>query len=62
VPLKSLLASGASFIDDGARGIKYTKSTMQYGQQMHKAYKAADVVAIKEFREISGIRPDFVDF
>ena len=32
---------------------------------MHKAYKAGDVIegtAMKEFREIPGIRPDFVDF
>jgi RHS repeat-associated protein len=44
---------------------QYTKSNMQLGQQMHKMYKAGDViegVAMKEFRGISGIRPDFVDF
>jgi RHS repeat-associated protein len=43
----------------------YTKSNLQLGQQMHKAYKLRDVVegvAIKEFRSIPGIRPDFVDF
>lgn len=35
------------------------------GQEMHKAYKAVDVVegvAMKEFRGVPGIRPDFVDF
>jgi len=48
-----------------AKGVQYTKSTLQLGQQMHKAYKVGDVVervAMKEFREILGIRPDFVDF
>jgi len=46
-------------------GVQYTKSTLQLGQQMHKAYKVGDVVegeAMKEFRGIPGIRPDFVDF
>ena len=43
----------------------YTKSNLQLGQQMHKAYKINDVIdgtAMKEFRGIPGIRPDFVDF
>ena len=43
----------------------YTKSNLKLGQEMHKAYKINDViegVAIKEFRGIKGIRPDFVDF
>jgi hypothetical protein len=46
-------------------GVQYTKSSLQQGQQMHKAYKVGDRVpgvAIKEFRDIPGIRPDFVDF
>lgn len=46
-------------------GVQYTKSSLQLGQQMHKAYKVGDVVegvAMKEFRGIPGIRPDFVDF
>jgi len=48
-----------------AGAIQYTKSNLQLGQLMHKAYKLEDVVegvAMKEFREIPGIRPDFVDF
>lgn len=43
----------------------YTKSSLELGQQMHKNYRLADVVpnvAVKEYRGISGIRPDFVDF
>jgi len=46
-------------------GVEFTKSTMQLGQEMHKAFKIENViegVAIKEFRGIPGIRPDFVDF
>lgn len=38
---------------------------MKLGQQMHKAYRISDElegIAVKEFREIPGIRPDFVDF
>jgi len=45
-------------------GLKYTKSNLRLGQQMHKAYKVEDLVpgvAMKEFRKIGGIRPDFVD-
>jgi len=55
-----------SSADNAAKeGVQYTKSTLQLGQQMHKAYKIGDVVegiAMKEFRSIPGIRPDFVDF
>ena len=53
------------FAKEGTAAVQYTKSSLQLGQQMHKAYKAADViegVAMKEFRGIPGIRPDFVDF
>lgn len=52
------------YVGDAAKGIKYTKSTMKIGQEMHSAYKVADEVAgvaIKEYRGINGIRPDFVD-
>jgi hypothetical protein len=48
-----------------AEGLQYTRSSLKLGQEMHKAYKIGDVlegVAMKEFRGISGIRPDFVDF
>jgi hypothetical protein len=53
------------YLGDAAKGLKYTKSTMKIGQEMHAAYKVADVVegvALKEYRGIKGIRPDFVDF
>jgi hypothetical protein len=43
----------------------FTKSTLQYGRQVHAAYKAGmadNVMTFKEFRGIPGIRPDFVDF
>ena len=46
-------------------GSKYTKSSPINGINIHKSYKANDVIpnhAIKEYREILGIRPDFVDF
>ncbi|CAM3148235.1 hypothetical protein DRF59_19990 [Chryseobacterium flavum] len=45
--------------------MNYTKSNFKLGQLMHKEYKIDDVideVAVKEFRGIPGIRPDFVDF
>jgi RHS repeat-associated protein len=44
---------------------QFTKSTLRLGREMHAAYKVADVIpeiAVKEFRGIPGIRPDFVDF
>lgn len=46
-------------------GAAYTRSSLEFGQRMHAEYKLADVipgVAIKEYRGINGIRPDFVDF
>ena len=48
-----------------AKAGPYTRSNLHLGRMMHDAYKVGDVVdgvAIKEFRRISGIRPDFVDF
>ncbi|MCD0465837.1 hypothetical protein [Flavobacterium sp. ENC] len=33
------------YVGDAAKGIKYTKSTMKIGQEMHTAYKVADEVA-----------------
>lgn len=63
VPFLGWGATGGKFLFKGAKA--FTKSSTQLGQQMHKAYKAADVVdgvAWKEFRRIPGIRPDFVDF
>ncbi|MBX2897726.1 MAG: hypothetical protein KF763_19955 [Cyclobacteriaceae bacterium] len=60
--------SGAAmlpFLGSGATGTKlgtkvFTKSSLQLGQEMHKAYKVgAD--GIKEFRLPSGKRIDFLD-
>lgn len=46
-------------------GLKYTKSSLKLGQEMHKTYKtglADKITKFKEFTGIKGIRPDFVDF
>jgi len=40
-------------------GAQYTKSSLQLGQQMHKAYNAGKVG--KEFRLLSGKRIDYLD-
>ncbi len=40
-------------------GVQYTKSSLQLGQQMHKAYHAGKVG--KEFRLLSGKRIDYLD-
>ena len=43
----------------------FTKSNLQMGQQMHKAYKADlvnKVTTFKEFGKVPSVRPDFVDF
>ncbi|MBI2418607.1 MAG: hypothetical protein HYV28_12040 [Ignavibacteriales bacterium] len=35
------------------------------GQQIHNAYKIVDAIPrfkVKEFRDVPGVRPDFVDF
>ena len=45
-------------------GSKYTKSSLKNGINVHKSYKLEDIIpghAIKEYRGINGIRPDFVD-
>ncbi|MGB4415557.1 MAG: hypothetical protein WBI53_11850 [Paludibacter sp.] len=39
---------------------QYTKSSLQLGQQMHKAYKVG-ANGVKEFRLPSGKRIDFLD-
>jgi hypothetical protein len=62
-----LLGSGMGTGHVGAfrKVVKYTKSSLQLGQQMHRAYKAGlinGVTRFKEFTGIKGIRPDFVDF
>ncbi|MCY1526266.1 Restriction endonuclease fold toxin 9 [compost metagenome] len=46
-------------------GAPYTKSSLEYGRQVHSQYKAGlqdNVYKFKEFTGIPGIRPDFVDF
>ncbi|MNE14051.1 hypothetical protein D3C80_1069100 [compost metagenome] len=60
----TIAALGILPFGDLAKGVKYTKSTMKIGQEMHKAYKVADEVAgvaKKEFRLPSGKRIDFLD-
>jgi|GEM_PF-1152025 len=51
--------------DVATGGSTYTKSSLKLGQEIHKAYKSADVlknIRIKEFRLPSGKRIDFIDF
>lgn len=54
------------YVGDLAKGVKYTKSTMKIGREVHLAYKAAEhapeLGKFKEFARVPGIRPDFVDF
>jgi hypothetical protein len=61
---------GAKALFSGSKAAKaaipqYTKSSLKLGQQMHKAYKVdlhnPSRQMFKEYRGISGIRPDFVD-
>lgn len=62
--LSKRLGRIAPVADKIADGVAFTRSSLGFGQQMHKLYKEADViegVAVKEFRGIVGIRPDFVD-
>jgi len=45
--------------------VKYTKSNLKLGREMHKKYRQNEydnIFKFKEFRGIKGIRPDFVDF
>ncbi|WP_344853724.1 hypothetical protein, partial [Anoxybacillus suryakundensis] len=48
------------------RSKTYTKSSLKLGRQMHKQYMAhlhnPTKGRYKEYNEIPGIRPDFVDF
>jgi hypothetical protein len=41
-------------------GVKYTKSSLKLGQEMHKGYKLG-TIGIKEFRLPSGKRIDLLD-
>lgn len=48
-----------------ARGTQFTRSSLQLGQKMHRAYKADlvnNVTRFKEFRFATGRRVDFIDF
>ena len=48
-----------------SKEIEYTKSNLKLGREKHLEYmplKPDDVTKFKEFTEVKGIRPDFVDF
>ena len=51
---------------DIGKVLSYTKSNLKKGQHMHKLYKSKlhnpAKKLYKEFNQIKGIRPDFVDF
>lgn len=53
------------FEDAAKSGIKYTKSSMSLGREVHSGYRllehAPNLNRFKEFNKIPGIRPDFVD-
>lgn len=51
---------GGRFIGATEKGVQYTKSNLQFGQQMHGLYKVGEE-GIKEFRLLSGKRIDFLD-
>ena len=69
---KIQIAKAVDFTDKAAdivrsldRSSGFTKSTASAGRQIHKGYKATqDFLAIgrKEYNEIKGIRPDYIDF
>lgn len=56
---------GIGLVDDAAKaGVQFTRSSLQIGQQMHKAYKADLVNGVTRFKEYvfnSGRRADFID-
>ena len=65
------IAKAVDFTEDAADKIKaldrssgFTKSTASMGRQIHNGYKATKEFKpnYKEFRDIKGIRPDYVDF
>ncbi len=64
--LKQLVKQGTKIgVGEAAKGVTYTKSSLQLGQQMHKAYKAGlhnpAQQMFKEFVLPSGRRIDFLD-
>ena len=65
------IAKAVDFTEDAADIVKtldrsrgFTKSTASAGRKIHQGYKATNSFpkAGKEFREIRGIRPDYIDF
>lgn len=63
--------ANAAIVRGGAQALNHAKrmdnlhETAKIGREMHRTYKADDVldgVRVKEFSQIKGIRPDFVDF
>ena len=71
IPFAGWAATGAKVGMKAVKGVKgggvqYTKSSLQMGRKMHDAYKlsehAPELGRFKEFRKVSGVRPDFVDF
>jgi len=61
IGVKALITAGARMVGENAAktGTQFTKSSLQQGQQMHKAYKAG--MHGKEFRLPSGKRIDYLD-
>ena len=65
------IAKAVDFTEDAADIVKtldrssgFTKSTASAGRKIHQGYKATNNFPKvgKEFREIRGIRPDYIDF
>lgn len=63
------VAGGGTVGRASIKGVNYTKSSFKIGQEMHRLYKANDVlkkgikcIRCKEFRLPSGLRIDFIDF
>ena len=65
------IAKAVDFTDDAADIVKtldrssgFTKSTASAGRKIHQSYKVGDGFNLdwKEYKDIKGIRPDYVDF
>ena len=65
------IAKEVDFTDDAADLVKtldrssgFTKSTARTGRKIHDGYKVGDGFNLdwKEYKDIKGIRPDYVDF
>lgn len=62
---RELAENAAEFAVKEAAGEAFTKSSMKLGREVHSYYKAgfADkITRFKEFRDVPGVRPDYVDF